>query len=367
MYTKYASLEQRMINTYLDTFPSFVPSESGPGTNAQEHFYHFMRGFYQRLSANPAMIFGILHEDDAHTHRFNKGADNKPKLKDLMRKAVKEIDGLLMTLYEAARVGQVDSNTLVLDPSVKVSKKHRLLLEQFGLHQAAESSRLVWSHNDYEEMFQAMTWMAMRPNASLLDFSRCLFREGYPYAGEIYARLSGDEMAFHRLEGYLVENGYTRMDNWDGTLALDYFKTHGDAAPEKGGFQYGIRHTGISASYDLLMDSPPVFGLCIPRMEEILTAFDRLPPRVQDFVVARTKNCDECRYCVQTDITGKRPLANVMVNYDGRGIHLCPYFPGYNYCWTELSDGLVDELMAMLGAMDQLFDGASPVVWEKLR
>jgi hypothetical protein len=143
---------------------------------------------------------------------------------------------------------------------------------------------------------------------------------------------------FRKLERYLIENGYTRMDNWDGTIALDYFKTHQDKKPTKGGFQYGIRHTGISASYDLLMDSPPVFGLCIPRMKEILTAFDNMSPRVQDFVVARTKKCDGCRYCVQTDKTGKRPLAYLLVNYDERDLRLCPYFPGYNYCWTELSE-----------------------------
>ena len=253
--------------------------------------------------------------------------------------------------------GQVDENTLVVDVSVKISKTHQLLLEQLGLHQRTESDRTALSHDDYAEMFPAWAWMARRPGTSLLDFSRCLFREGYPYARDIYARLSGNEVAFRRLERYLIENGYTRMDNWDGTLTLDYYKTHGDKPPAKGGFQYGIRHTGISASYDLLMDSPPVFGLCIPRMKEILTAFDSIPTRVQGFIVTRTKKCDGCRYCVQTDKTGKRPLANLPVSYNGRELRLCPYFPGYRYCWTALSDGLVDDMIAMLGFMDVLFEG----------
>jgi hypothetical protein len=75
-------------------------------------------------------------------------------------------------------------------------------------------------------------------------------------------------------------------------------------------------------------------------------------------VVARTKKCDRCRYCVQTDKTGKRPLANLPVSYSGRELHLCPYFPGYNYCWTALSDDLVDDMIAMMGFMDWLFEGA---------
>jgi hypothetical protein len=112
-----------------------------------------------------------------------------------MRKAIREVDALLMTLFEVARSGQVDSNTLVIDGSFKVSQKHRLLLEQLGLHQSSEAARTVLSHDDYAEMFQAMTWMATRSNASLLAFSRCLFQEGYPYSSDIYARLSGNEMA----------------------------------------------------------------------------------------------------------------------------------------------------------------------------
>ena len=357
MKTAFACLEQRMVNTYLDTFPSFVPAESGPDIGAQEQFYRFMHGLYQRLGQDPALMFDTLHEDDAHTRRFNKSADNKPKLKVLMRRATKKIDALLTCYLQAGQSGQVEGNTLVVDASIKMSKRHRLLSEQLGLHTRTAPDRTVLSHDDYAEMFQAWTWMATRPGASLLGFSRCLFRERYPYARDMYARFSGDEAAFRRLERYLIENGYTRMDNWDGTLTVDYYRTHGGEPPTKGSFLYGIHHTGISASYDPLMDSPPIYGLCIPRMKEILAAFDRMPPRVQDFVVARTKQCDGCRYCVQTDKTGKRPLAALPVSYGGKELRLCPYFPGYRFCWTVLSDGLVDDLIAMLGFMDLLFDG----------
>jgi hypothetical protein len=35
-----------MVTTYLDTFPSFVPSKDGPGIEAQARFYEFMKGLY---------------------------------------------------------------------------------------------------------------------------------------------------------------------------------------------------------------------------------------------------------------------------------------------------------------------------------
>ena len=52
-----------------------------------------------------------------------------------------------------------------------------------------------------------------------------------------------------------------------------------------------------------------------------------------------------------------RTLATQLVNYQGREVSLCSYFPGYNYCEPELSDDHVDDMIAMLGAMDRLFNG----------
>ena len=61
---------------------------------------------------------------------------------------------------------------------------------------------------------------------------------------------------------------------------------------------------------------------------------------------------------MQTDKTGKRPLATIPVNYGGKTAHLCPYYSGYRYCWPELNDAFVDNMVAMLGAMDWLFESA---------
>lgn len=314
-----------------------------------------MLRLYQRLSDEPSLLFGTLHEDDAHSRRFNKSADNKTKLRDLMRKATAEIDAMLRTLFAMGKSGNLHADVLKIDHSVKISRKHRQLLGQLGLRIESDTSGLLLSHPQYPDMFAAMTWLASRPTVSLLPFSRCLFCENHAYAREIYARLSGNPKAFGRLESYLIDHDYISIDQQDDKFTLDYCKPLGNKMPTKGGFLYGINHTGFSASYDPLMDSPPVYGLCIPRMKELLTAFDDLPVGVQDFVVSRTKKCDGCRYCVQTDKTGNRPLANLPINHGGTTYRLCPYFPGYSYCWTELNDDLVNNMIEMLQAMDVLF------------
>lgn len=60
-----------------------------------------------------------------------------------------------------------------------------------------------------------------------------------------------------------------------------------------------------------------------------------------------------CRYCVQTDKTGTRPLAYNTISFEGKEYKLCNYFPGYNYSWTSIDDSLVDMLIKMLSFMDK--------------
>ncbi|MCU0520645.1 MAG: hypothetical protein MUF84_08140 [Anaerolineae bacterium] len=358
MKRQFENVEQRMVTTYLDTFPSFVPAVDGPAVEAQAQFYAFMKGLYQRLAEAPMLLVSELHEDDAYPNRFNGAAYGKPKLRDWMRKPIKEVDGLLATMVAMGEAGRLEGDRLVVGAEVKVSRKARLLLQALGLEVSAAPDGIVLRHDEYPELFPAWIWMATRPGASQLSFSRCLFREGHPYAGETYGRLSGNEAAFQRLEAYLIENGYTRVCNWDGEVSLDYWKSHDGKVPTRSGYLFAIRHIGIAARYDPLIDEPQVFGMCIPRMKEILLAFDSLDAGVQDFMMEQTKPCDGCRYCAQTDKTGKRPLANVPVTYGGKTTRLCPYYPGFSYSWPELNDTLVDNMVAMLRAMDRLFDGA---------
>jgi hypothetical protein len=121
-----------------------------------------------------------------------------------------------------------------------------------------------------------------------------------------------------------------------------------------GGFEYKIRHTGISARYDFFLQQPAVFGLCIPNgLKPYLNAFDSMDKKLQMFIVSRTKKCDGCRYCVQTDKTGSRPFAFIQINYEEKKYNLCPYFPGYSYCWTNIDNDLADQLIEILSFMDK--------------
>ena len=69
--------------------------------------------------------------------------------------------------------------------------------------------------------------------------------------------------------------------------------------------------------------------------------------------MSRIKRCDGCRYCVQTDKTGKRPFARIAVQYAEKEYKLCPYYPGYSFWWTSIDDTLADNIFGLLGFMDK--------------
>ena len=52
------------------------------------------------------------------------------------------------------------------------------------------------------------------------------------------------------------------------------------------------------------------------------------------------------------------------VDYEGESYALCPYFPGYSFCWTSLDDILADNIIAFLEFMDRFAPKADekPVV-----
>lgn len=330
----YLNLEQRLAWGYIDMLPPFVPDESAyVSVSEQEYFYTFMENLYRLAFDEPLLFVGSLHEDDAFPTRFKKGY-GKPKLITDMKKFTNSVEGLRQAMF---LMGQ--------GKDVKLTRKQRTVLSRLGIE-------------DLADLPAAWKWMATKEGANIQSFSHCLFRDDYPYTSEIYARLLG-ESAFKRLESWMLSQGYKRFDidnitASDCRLSLSIVNPKWSKEPPRGGFQYKIKHTGVSVQFDYYVKEPPILGLCIPNgMKPYLEAFDLMDAQLQDFVVKRTKKCDLCRYCVQTDKTGSRPLAHTMVAFEGESYHLCNYYPGYNYCWTSIDDDLVDILIKMLTFMDR--------------
>ena len=330
----FKSLEQRIAQSYLDLLAPFVPDNNAcVSVSEQEKFYHLIKNLYQLAFDEPLLLVSSLHEDDAYPGCI-KSSYGKPELQVNMNKFSKSIDMLLKNMYV---IGQ--------GLEVKLNKRQNDILIKLGI-------------NDFTNLSPAWVWMSNRIDCGLTDFSFCLFNKDYPYTSDIYARLLG-ESAFRKLESWLITHGYKRFDIYNVIasnckLSLTYANPVWSNEQPNGGFEYKMKHTGISVRYDACFKNPVVLGLCIPYgFKTFLEGFESADSSVKHFIIERTKRCDCCKYCVQTDKTGTRPLAAIELSHDGEKHLLCPYFPGYSYRWSSINDNLVGQLTEMLTFMDK--------------
>jgi hypothetical protein len=332
----FKTVEQRIAHTYIDMFPRFVPDEkASAGIAEQEEFYLLMKNLYQLIFENPLLLTAELHDDDAFPNRFHMSAYGKPELLIYRRKFLKAMNTLLQNMF---LLGQ--------GTAVKLSKKQLNVLSKLGV-------------SDIACLPAAWTWMSARPEACITAFSFCLFNKNHIYTPDIYARLLGEEV-FRKLENWMAGQGYIPYDMYhvtasDCKLSLSYANPAWGKERPNGGYQYKITHTGIAAQYDPCIQDPVVLGLCIPKglMKKLIGSFDSMSETLRTFVIERTTKCWDCRYCVQTDKTGSRPLAYIPVRYERQDYKLCTYFPGYSYCWTGIDGGLAERLTEMLSFMDR--------------
>ena len=332
----FTSVEQRIAHTYQDTLPPFVPAQDGPSAAEQAVFYRLIQALHQLAFDEPELFVPQLYApgDDAFPNRFNRTAYGKPELLKAMKKMQKAVDDMLAVMFEMG-AGR----------PVKLSKRQAVLLARLGI--APEGPLLP-----------AWVWMSTRPDAGLLTFSRCMFDADYPYLSDVYARLLGNEAAFRRLEAWMLAHGYERFlitntTASDDRASLTYANPAWGPTPPKGGFEYGMRHTGVSMRYDIYIANPQVLGVCIPGgMKVFLEKFGEMDSGLQSFVAERNKQCDACGYCVQTDKTGKRPKAFVSIGHEGKKYAMCTYFQGARFCFTSLTDALVDRIIGFLAFMD---------------
>lgn len=79
----------------------------------------------------------------------------------------------------------------------------------------------------------------------------------------------------------------------------------------------------------------------------------RMDDELKDLVFNRTKTCDGCGYCIQTDKTGKRKRLGLPLRLkDETGVK-CPLFPSFTW-------GNADE--SVIGHVKKLFDFAEEII-----
>lgn len=346
----YSSVEQRITAAYIDRLPETV-SPDGTGSGPRYIMHSFVKDFFNLVFNDPPLLFKSLNGDDAFNNRFNKSSDRKPELLKNMKKAVRETEmffDFLLDLSPFLKKGK-------LPPGYRIKDRYLKILELLGIGMEINDSAVKVTSDKYNGFAGALLWMAEEKEKRQWDNAAALFNNDNFSMSQNYRRLCGDAEQYDRLADYLEKAEYHVMQG-GGSSSLEFLKGKNGGVPEKGGFQYKVNHIGISMNYDPFVKEPASYSVCIPNMAKLLSFYNEMDEILRKFIVTVTKKCDNCRYCVQTDKTGKREKAYAVTALEGRKYALCTYFPGYYYTFTELNELIVGCMIKILSFMDERLD-----------
>lgn len=347
----FSGLAQRMAYSLLGTYPDFMPVQSDLADEAaQRKLYDFLREAALLIYEQPGALGLPDLPDDSYG--FLEVNNRKPELIKAMRSILKKIDGfyeLLMKLGEAGEA--VDGALRVPKAALKLqANKQTAVLEKFGFSVEDAGDVLLLSCDGYEEMVSA--WVVLSHAVCsckfpVAAFARCMFDPSLPYGTGVFAFLSGNEALFLSLEEWLSANGYARKDVVSETGSrIEWSKplTKKD-------------DIGLNTWFDYRKMHPVIFELRIPRFRDVLQRYDGMDARLQGLILERTKPCDGCGYCVQTD-REKRKRMTFTAEHNGRQHQICPFFPYLN--WHYLDENALMAIKGMLWVSEGVLgDGAS--------
>lgn len=342
-FKEFDSLEQRIVRYHYDLLAPYYPCKDIFEVSQRE-YYDFVNEIYDKLFTAPEGFFSKIYEDDAHPNRFNNASYGKPELKRHMKSDYEKITELFNLLKDIGITGSVTEDGIHSNNEISSKQKKQLLYMGF------EVTNDFIIHKKYKNMGNAIKYLAGKERA-LCSLMYCWFYESYSYLENTFAKHYDTEQ-YNRLTGWLRQNGYLRNVGSGTGSVLDYYKSINKKETPVGYAIHGDKfHYGFTFEFRY---EPRVMFHCEPRIikyVEMLKKYDELSENTKKLILQRTKRCDACRYCVQTDKTGKRLFAAIKIM---EGSVLCPYYPGFYFVFERLTRKDVDYIISFLIDMEKV-------------
>lgn len=359
----FENLAQRSIYYFLATFPSFRAISSPESTESQQkNAYDFIKSIYEKLYVDPSLLGFKLEPDDSFDDWVPQKI--KPTLAPKIRGTIKKIEEFTYTIYQIVTMGKSEEDIMIIGSS-KLPLKPSMIkqLANFGIqtHRSEENYLLTFPVETVKglKLLAKISTENVKPSWEgkqkfHLLFSRGIFDVQAPYTREIYSNMFEDKNSVDKLIDYLDKAGYIRIDNKESgnSISLDYIINYG-SPDEALKWAWGERtRGGVEFVYEEIRRNQILFSLRVPYFGELLKSVDKMKAKLKSFVINTSKKCDGCRYCVQTDKTGKRPLISVKVDE----YKICPLFCGFQYRWRTINEDIVDSAIEMLKFIDETFE-----------
>lgn len=340
----FESLGKRILYPCLAVHPAFKPvTGCNAGEESQKQMYDFIYESIEAIEADLSIIDITFDPDDSY--EFWQPSKAKPGLIEKMHKIRKSYFALFEAFIKIGLAGEPQRDSLFIRKAdLKISKKIKDKLSAFGLTCEENKDGCILSHHKYKELFPAWKLHCTQSEDNkitpqdLVVFLYGLFSGKLHKAAEMFFRVS-NAVLISELEQYFIEKGYSCKND---ELKVSYEKEF----PNK-------QKSHLNVFYDWRKVNPLVFEFKVPHFSQVIKFYDQMDTELKALVFHRTKICDGCGYCTQTDKTGKRPRLAIKLELDGETQPKCPLFPSFT--WGKVSE-------SMIGTVKKLFDFAESVL-----
>ncbi len=327
------SLGKRVIYPYLATYPIFKPvKDCNASENSQKQMYDFIYESIKTIYSDLSII-NIQYEPD-DCYEYWQANSTKPKLIAKMQKIKKEFFAVYEYFIKMGLAGEVTQNGLFIRKgNLRITQKNKDKLLAFGFVCEDKEDGCYFMNNKYKEMFPAWKLHCCISKDSkisshdVMDFLHGRFMDKKYSAAEIFSGMDNPAL-ISELEQYFMEKEYICKNS---ELEVGYEKEY----PNK-------QKTYMKISYDFRKVNPMVFEFKVPCFSKVLKFYNQMDAELKAMVFNRTKICDGCGYCNQTDKTGKRPRLTLLLELNGETKPKCPLFP--YFVWEDVDNEMVSKV-----------------------
>lgn len=333
------NLAQRIIYAYKCTYPDFMPvNHSEVSQESQKQMHGFLGDTLCNIYDDPTIINIKIEPDDYYENNaLNK---SKPELIVSMKKVEKKLIDFYKLLYGIGESGRIDGDKLyVSKEEFKITRNKLAQLGEVGILSESNENDVILYSEKYPDLFPAFQLLCQthalekeRFPKGLLMFMYCIYDLENYKAVNIYGDASQNRECISELEDYFQGKSYISLYKHGG---LCYEKEH----PDK---QLGY----INISFEWHKKDQMQYDLRVPNFRLLLNHYDEMDDELKGFVFSRTKKCNGCGYCTQTDKSGKRKPLTMALEYNGQTVGKCPLYP--NLRWRTINNGIARDMKKIM-------------------
>ncbi|MCL2498276.1 MAG: hypothetical protein FWF06_06675 [Symbiobacteriaceae bacterium] len=335
----FPSLAHRYIYSFMIATPEKANPECGVDEDSQRQFQSFLRSMLEILYSDPALIGMPLLEDKL------AGQEEKSELQQMRSKIETKWNQFIDFLVKLGVVGQVEGESLLVSGSAVKIKPRIGQMEAVGLQVQVQGTDYRITCPDFPCMFAAYVYHATRQRKPG-RVARRSFAMGYSgwrteTALDCYGSFYPDSSFLKAVEEYCQTNGYTCLnDEWDNRTVRwekDYKQS---------------KRIMFSVFSEIWRQYQVMYTIRVSDFHAVFAEFESMSDGLREMIMEKASKCSGCKYCIQTDKTGSKPLAVSHLQHRGVTKAVCSYYPFW--ALHEVSSERAEQLIELMQIADRV-------------